>query len=144
MAELEFTRDARELINLSNRMKELMLDENFAAFQDVLKKSIEVWTLKAVAPALSRDGLVEGEFNKGTLYGIRLILDLPSRIITEAKDVISRQETSNERSVDFTRPGQHFDAERPGARFSDSPESIAEQLGEPVGPNARVTADSNT
>ena len=138
---LQLTADARELLALRRQMEELQASAAFAAYTATLMKSVDIWTELATSPSMGHDGMVKAEFYKGTLYGIRLILDLPSRIIREAQDLLRRQENEVGRRTDFTKPGQSIE---PKSGVDERSSDIAAELDvSAVGPDARVTADSD-
>ncbi len=147
MEELRLTPEAQQIVALSRAMKKLVELPEFKEYLEVGKRQIAVWTAQALSPATSSKEVREREFQKGVIYGIQLNLSTPSRIIADATDIRSRMENPNGNRR--TNP----DASSPNAQFdlfgvkpvdpSSSPESIAAELDEPVGPAARVTADSN-
>lgn len=137
---LVLTKDAQELVDLSKAMKRLEVNPDFARLKAITEKQISVWTTLAMARTEGND-VYRSEWQKGVAYGITLNLETPSRIIKDATDILFRMEKPNGRSPDL---GSGVQPDLFGTEpRRDTPEHIAEQLDEPVGPDARVTADSN-
>lgn len=139
------TADAKEVLRLGNVMKKLLLNPEYLELVEITRKQIEVWTTMAMEP--SGGNPYKTEYEKGVVYGIRLNLETPSRIIADANSILFRMENPNDRHSNpgpgsFNSQLDLFGVNR-SAKSRDTPESISEQLGEPVGPDARVTADSN-
>jgi hypothetical protein len=148
MSDLLPTKDAQELLVQSRAMKVLIESPEYRILAEITRKQVEVWTILAMERTQGGD-LYRSEWQKGVAYGIKLNLDTPSRIITEAQAILSRMETANGKRRSDPEPGSInsqlnlFGLGNERGTVRDTPESIAEQLGEPVGPDARVTADSN-
>ena len=144
---LILTKDSRDLIALRTAMKQLVSTPEYKKLAEITQKQVAVWTELAMQRTEGGD-VYRSEYQKGVAYGIKLNLDTPSRIIAEADAILSRMETANERRTN-PEPGSLnaqfnlFGTEPERGARRDTPESIAEQLDEPVGPDARVTADSN-
>lgn len=141
------TAEAQQILTLSRSMKKLVELPEFLEYLEIGKRQVKVWTDLALSPATSSKEVREREFQKGVIYGIQLNLSTPTRIIADATDIRSRMENPNGQrrsNPDASSFNAQFDLfgvnpVKPGS----SPESIAAELDEPVGPDARVTADSN-
>lgn len=97
--DLRLTEDATQLLALARDMRELLEHPKWKTLAKIGEGQSLNWQM-ILATETDVSSERKDAYYKGIIFGIRLILGTPSKIIAEADEIIRQMEKSNDRRTD--------------------------------------------